>query len=307
MTSAHKWRKAWVAPHGTQPESTYKVCRWVKIAKDDKVRLSPFLQSREPDMKLMEKDVEDEAAEDGDEEEEGDEEEGEDEGEGEGEGEGEDAEGEEGKTPAVEADVAMGTDTPANPEPSSSIGPTPTALASELTPPSSDAPAPVPVPAAIPVGETSTAPVEETSSATSLAPALSEPTTIEAAHTAIPSNAIEMTNTAPNHVDDGNPISSTQEVGIEITKPPSPIPQQEVEAAPTVIGSLGQNEDKMEVDEPDVEKGEAVEEDVGLVMGEMTPPVGEKELEVPVQDGDAVKETEEERGDEIVAESSTQV
>lgn len=210
----------------------------------------------------------------------------------------------------MEVDVGMDTDTPANPEPSS-IGPTPTALVSELTPSSSDAPAPVPAPAAPaahPVEETSTDPVDMTTmTQTPSVPALAGPTTIESTHTAIPSNAIEMTNTAPNHVDDGNPISSTQEVGIEITKPPSPIAQQEVESVPTVIGSLGQNEDKMEVDEPDVEKGQAVEEDVGLVMGEMTPPVGEKELEVPVQDGDAVKETEEAKGDEIVAEPSPQV
>jgi hypothetical protein len=46
----------------------------------------------------------------------------------------------------------------------------------------------------------------------------------------------------------------------------------------------------MEVDSPIIEKGEAVEEDAGLVMGEMTPPVGQKELEKT--ELDAVKETE---------------
>jgi hypothetical protein len=53
---------------------------------------------------------------------------------------------------------------------------------------------------------------------------------------------------------------------------------------------LGQNEDKMDIDEPVVEKGEAPVEDAGLVMGEMTPPVGQKELEMTEQD--QVKEAE---------------
>jgi hypothetical protein len=48
----------------------------------------------------------------------------------------------------------------------------------------------------------------------------------------------------------------------------------------------------MEVDSPIIEKGEAVEEDAGLVMGEMTPPVGQKELELEKTELDAVKETE---------------
>jgi len=48
----------------------------------------------------------------------------------------------------------------------------------------------------------------------------------------------------------------------------------------------------MEVDSPVIAKGEAVEEDAGLVMGEMTPPVGQKELELEKSELDAVKETE---------------
>jgi len=53
IARAHKWRKTWVAPNGTQPESTYKVCRWVKIAKDDKVRLSPFNNLANDEVELM--------------------------------------------------------------------------------------------------------------------------------------------------------------------------------------------------------------------------------------------------------------
>jgi hypothetical protein len=113
-------------------------------------------------------------------------------------------------------------------------------------------------------------------------------------HTAIPSNAIELTNTAPNHVADGS--STAVEGGIEITAPASGPPPvdtaTDVAPAPTIVGSLGQNEEKMEVDEPDLEKGEGVEEDVGLVMGEMAPPEGQKELELEKTEQDQVKETE---------------
>lgn len=60
-TSVHKWRRAWVAPQGLQPESSYKVSflsiplrtatrrpadlqvyKWVRV--DDKVSLDPLLQ-----------------------------------------------------------------------------------------------------------------------------------------------------------------------------------------------------------------------------------------------------------------------
>ena len=69
-------------------------------------------------------------------------------------------------------------------------------------------------------------------------------------------------------------------------------PSASAEPAATVVGSLGQNEEKMEIDSPVIEKGEAVGDDAGLVMGEMTPPVGEKELELEKTELDAVKETE---------------
>jgi hypothetical protein len=103
----------------------------------------------------------------------------------------------------------------------------------------------------------------------------------------IPSNAIELTNTTPNHVADG----STTTGGIELTQSHDQS-SSNAEPTSTVVGSLGQNEEKMEVDSPVIEKGEAVEEDAGLVMGEMTPPVGQKELELEKTELDAVKETE---------------
>lgn len=100
-----------------------------------------------------------------------------------------------------------------------------------------------------------------------------------------------MSNTAPDHAEDGagNLGAGTS---IELSKPEhSPVPPETpVVAAPVEVGSLGQNEDKMDVDEPEVEKGQAPVEDAGLVMGEMKPPADQEELSVA--DQDQAKETE---------------
>jgi len=152
-------------------------------------------------------------------------------------------------------------DTPAGTEQAlgESAAPTPAAPA-----PSSD-PAPESTPPTLPTTSTETPSTEHT----------------------IPSNAIELTNTTPNHVADG----STTTGGIELSQSHDQA-SASAEPAATVIGSLGQNEEKMEIDSPVIAKGEAVEEDAGLVMGEMTPPVGQKELELEKTELDAVKETE---------------
>jgi hypothetical protein len=226
-------------------------------------------------------------------------------------------------TPAVAA-PAPAPETPAEgaATTTTSIGDAPsteTAPPAVTAPAPALAPAPAPVldeaafPAPIAVEPTSTASADESTPApaaptaddptTSPTPIVagdslgtpSAPATIEPPqHTPIPSNAIELSNTGPNHTEDGRADHSA-EAGIEITQPdrspvaasaeaPAPV------AAPTVVGSLGQNEDKMDIDEPVVEKGEAPVEDAGLVMGEMTPPVGQKELEMTEQD--QVKEAE---------------
>jgi len=250
MDRAHKWRKAWVPPTGAQPESSYKICRYVKVAKEVK---------------------------EGEDETNGDDED-EEEGEGEGEGEGEEEEEEEGEdeeegdgkvtaaaTPAVGTPAGAGNEVALD----ESVAPTSTPAA----PTSSD---PAPASASTPAPET-TPPVT--------IPTSDPPATVE--HTAIPSNAIELTNTTPDHVADGS--SATVQGGIEITQP-HPEPTSAPVQAPTIVGSLGQNEEKMEIDEPVIEKGEIVEEDAGLVMGEMTPPVGQKELEITERD--QVKEAE---------------
>lgn len=106
-------------------------------------------------------------------------------------------------------------------------------------------------------------------------------------HTAIPPNAIEMTNTAPRHTEVGHGDLGAETAGIEIThaeKSPLQPEASDVVAAPVEVGSLGQNEDKMDVDGPVVEKGEAPEVDAGLVMGEIKPPAGQEGLSVTDQD-----------------------
>jgi hypothetical protein len=82
-----------------------------------------------------------------------------------------------------------------------------------------------------------------------------------------------MTNTAPNHTEDG--MLHPGEGGMEITQPDkSPV---------NTATTLPQVEEKMDVD-IQVEAPVPVE-DVGLVMGEMEPPVEEKALVVDGQDG----------------------
>jgi hypothetical protein len=217
-------------------------------------------------------DVEDET--NGDEE---DDEEGEGEGEGE-EDEEEDGDDEEGEDKVVATPAA---DTPAGTE--QAIG-------------ESTAPTPATVPTSDPVPE-STPPTLPTSSNDT-------PSTAE--HP-IPSNAIELTNTTPNHVADGSKTTITG--GIELTQSHDQA-LSSAEPAVTAVGSLGQNEEKMEVDSPIIEKGVAVEEDAGLVMGEMTPPVGQKELELEKTELDTVKETEsapvgQQKPDEIKVDEKT--
>jgi len=265
---AHKWRKAWVAPTGSQPEASYKICRYVKVGKDDKVRYPPQLLYH-----ANKQDVEDGT--NGDEEDE-------EEGEGEGEGDGEEEEEEDGDEEEGDEKVVAtpAVDTPAGtePVPGESTAPTPAAPAPSSDPAvESKVPTPIAPPLSDPLPESTppTLPTESTEST--------------AEHTAIPSNAIELTNTAPDHVADGSTTTATG--GIELSQSHDQA-SSSVEPAVTAVGSLGQNEEKMEVDSPVIEKGVAIQEDAGLVMGEMTPPVDQKELELEKRELDTVKETE---------------
>jgi hypothetical protein len=221
--------------------------------------------------------------------------------EGEGEGEAEASSDKPADTNPVSTPAVAESEVPTQPPSDDHVTPPTTILpaqepgTSTITPPTTDVtPAVAPAPAQVPEASTSTDETETTP------PTLPTTTVSEETHphTAIPSNAIELSNTAPNHTEDGGLNHPTEEAGIEITQPEkSPAPLLDSGAASTTVsvpagqvGSLGQDEDKMDIDEPNVEKGETVEEDAGLVMGEMAPPVGEKGLENTEMD--QVKETE---------------
>ena len=211
-------------------------------------------------------------------------EEDEEEGEGEGEGEGDEEEEEDGDEEEGDEKVVAtpAVDTPAGtePVPGESTAPTPVAPAPSSDPAiESTVPTPIAPPTSDPIPESTPPTLPTTSTET--------PSTAE--HITIPSNAIELTNTAPDHVADGSTTTATG--GIELSQSHDQA-SSIVEPAVTAVGSLGQNEEKMEVDSPVIEKGVAIEEDAGLVMGEMTPPVGQKELELEKTELDTVKETE---------------
>jgi len=221
--------------------------------------------------------------------------------EGEGEGEAEGSSDKPADTNPVSTPAVAESEVPTQPPSDDHITPPTTVIpaqepaTSTTTPPTTDVtPAVASAPALVPETTTSTDEAETSPTTLSTTTALEE----THPHTAIPSNAIELSNTAPNHTEDGGLNHPTDQAGIEITQPEkSPAPLLESGAASTTVsvpagqvGSLGQNEDKMDIDEPNVEKGETVEEDAGLVMGEMTPPVGEKGLENTEMD--QVKETE---------------
>ena len=213
-------------------------------------------------------------------------------------------------TPATPAGVPP-TDTPATAEPTAAetteasteaVLPTSDSMSGEVSAPLPAAAEPMPEESAIttePAPASGTAEPAALEAESNMPSAETLPETHE--HTSIPSNAIELTNTAPGHTEVGD--ADLGEAGIEITRPEEPSAQPDAESAaneeetikpvnePPQVGSLGQQEDKMDIDEPEVEKGEAPEEDVGLVMGEMAPPVGQEGLKVT--DQDQVKEAEE--------------
>lgn len=311
VCSVHKWRKVWTAPSGLQPESSYKVCKWVRV--DDKVSPTETSSSHQCLVRLANtgmQDVDDETngidGEDDDEHEDHDEEDGNEDG-------------------ADEADGEAKPTTTSTPGPVDTVPATP-AAAAVAAQPAADAPAVVEETSLAPAESAKSASVEPVASIEVSEPvadtqppgvadaaieveAQAEPTspilaTEEAApappvavheHTAIPSNAIEVSNTAPGHTEVGTGDLGA-EAGIEVTRPTesgaSEVPQTNVEAAPVEVGSLGQNEDKMDVDEPAVEQGEAPVEDAGLVMGELQPPAGQEALGITGEEDAQPKEAE---------------
>ncbi|WVW82260.1 hypothetical protein I302_104266 [Kwoniella bestiolae CBS 10118] len=248
----NKWKKQWVTPIGLAPESSYKICKWVKQKEKAKLTGAIEVDDNTP--------VPDE----------GDEEEGDDQGEGEDqemeeddqEQEGDDDEGEpEGE----EEEEAKGTTT---------VAPTP-------------APAPISDPATsqanagdIPKAEgivEATISKEEVITETEKPSTEAEPTPIAAeekegnhestipTHNPIPSNAIELHPIAPSSTETGLGEIATTE------------PVLELETRPAEDAAIP--EEKMDVEETTEEGGAAVEEDKGLVHGEMDAPTQALEVE----------------------------
>ncbi|WWD17909.1 hypothetical protein CI109_102354 [Kwoniella shandongensis] len=245
----HKWKKQWVSPKGLAPESSYKICKWVKSHEKAKPA-GAISEVGDEETPAPDGDVdvdEEDEGEDGDENMDEDEGEGEEGGEGEAEGEGEEDE----TKPPTETPAPEGRTEP----------PTPLETPdTEVAPPSLE-----PIVSAI--AETT---VEQTP-APAPATTTDEPTH-EAPippHTEIPSNAIEITNTTPFHTEAGKADVGSTEPGIEITT------RHEEDVVPEAVAEPVKQDEKMDVEEeaqpPATET--PIEKDEGLVMGEMEPPV----------------------------------
>ena len=153
----------------------------------------------------------------------------------------------EGETPGVETDTAAATP----------IAETP------LETPDSEAPVP-----AFPHAPTASSglanpPITAT---TESAAASNAPTPNQENHHSLPSNAIELTNTAPGHTEEGQGDLGGTDVGFEVHVP---------EAGAPTSGSPKGGEDM----DMDGSKEPPVESDAGLVHGEMDPPVAELAVE----------------------------
>ncbi|WVR05852.1 hypothetical protein IAU60_002878 [Kwoniella sp. DSM 27419] len=288
----NRWKRQWVAPTGLAPESSYKICKWVKI--NEKAKLAGAISEIGDDATPApdgdndegdegddnDNDNEDEGMEEDQEEGDGDEGEGEGEGEEEGEGEGEgegEAEGEaeaEGEGNAEKTAGETKTDASAVP-----------------------AEGAVAAAAAVDTADPLETTAEPTVGASVKASAETDGTQDEASHEAvipphqaIPSNAMDITNVAPQATETGLGEVTNAEGGIEIhTRPAEEAVQAVTEEAPVA-------DEAMDVDAAAVAKEEPVqseataapaqaeetplEKDEGLVMGEMEPPAEVAELAV---------------------------
>ncbi|ORY35003.1 hypothetical protein BCR39DRAFT_516018 [Naematelia encephala] len=260
----HKWKKTWVTPTGLQPESSYKVCRWVRVNDKAVIEDDEFIAGPDDEEQGDEGDEDIEEGEEGAngdaEIKEGDEPEDEDKegglgeegevkkgGDEQGKGDkigelGEDGEAKEGeKVDALEAkeqgdgdeketdDTKMEITTPAPPP---AIEETPNAQATETAEEEAEDPEPT---------------------------AVADP---------IPSNAVEMTNTA-GETEVGTGDLGLSGEGVELTEGvAASVPDQAAE-------------ESMQVDEAETV---VPERDEGLVMGEMEAPEKAMEVDAPGQE-----------------------
>ncbi|WWC86209.1 uncharacterized protein L201_001082 [Kwoniella dendrophila CBS 6074] len=301
----NKWKRQWISPTGLAPESSYKICKWVK--QKEKAKLvgaieiddnTPIPEGEENEGEENDEDQEMEE----DDQEQGDEEDGE-EGDGEGEGEGEEPEKTTttaAQTPAPESqtqpttepteiDIPAAVSTEDNTAPSSTNIPT-EAVPNTTEPAATTESAQNTETTVAKAVESTTIPTEElkevaNDSQVTPAETKTEPPVEEnheatiPPHNSIPSNAIEMTAVAPTSTESGLGTIATNEPTIELETRPS-------EDAPLLATG---DEEKMEIEEETVTK-QVEEDDKGLVHGEMDAPT--KALEI--EEADVPKEVEKE-------------
>ncbi|WRT64108.1 uncharacterized protein IL334_001037 [Kwoniella shivajii] len=268
----NKWRKQWVSPTGLAPESSYKICKWVK--QKEKAKLAGAAEGDDntpaPEGEENEGDENDEGEDqEMDEDNQGDEE-GEAEGEeGEGEGDGEavpTATGVAAQTPvpgmiSTETDIPTATSTSV-PQPSEPIvgesGPEPVTAKVTETSPTAE--------------QISSEPraTEEIERAPGSQPQESHEAPIPP-HNPIPSNAIEITSVAPTSTETGLGTIGMSDTSVQL----------ETRHAEDTA------DEKMDVEEP----VQMEEKDKGLVHGEMEAPTEALEM----TEVDETKEVEKEQ------------
>ncbi|WVQ97238.1 hypothetical protein IAU59_004348 [Kwoniella sp. CBS 9459] len=290
----NKWKRQWVSPTGLAPESSYKICKWVKIKQKAKLAGAVSEAGDGDDVTPAPDgdDADEGDGEDMDEDDQGDE--GDD-----NEGDEDEEDGEEGKatedqTPAPSAAAAAASaDSGANPVSTD----TPALETKEASSPKA---AP---PSANPLGQTDEPTLPEGSSAAPPVPSTEEGTVEETTkdegkeesheapvppHHEIPSNAIEVSNVGPQSTESGLATVGTTEEGVEIEMRPAeeavhaqPVQEDEqmdIDAAPAVEPELAVAAEGAEL--PAARAATPVEKDEGLVMGEMELPTDKAELKV---------------------------
>ncbi|OCF42493.1 hypothetical protein I317_03738 [Kwoniella heveanensis CBS 569] len=310
-TPVNKWKRQWVSPTGLAPESSYKICKWVKIK--EKAKLAGAVSDAGDGDDVT-------PAPDGDEADEGegdgedmDEDDQSDEGD-ENEGDDDDGDGDEGK--------ATEDQTPA-PAPATAVAPATSAHPPDV-PPFSSTPA-----AGLKTGSSETPAVASEDPSTSVVTTEGEtsalPTTAidagqtggvvpeEESHEApvpphheIPSNAIEVSNVAPQSTESGLATVGTKEEGVEMEMRPAeedvhhqPVQEdekmdvddasamQEQTVPPAPVPEAAAGVPNTGVQEAIVESGQVgtpLEKDDGLIMGEMELPSDKAELKVDGED-----------------------
>ncbi|WVF70888.1 hypothetical protein IAT40_005683 [Kwoniella sp. CBS 6097] len=275
-TPVNKWKRQWVSPTGLAPESSYKICKWVKIKEKAKLAgavseagdgddVTPAPDGDEADEGDGEDMDEDEQGDEGDE----------------NEGDEDEEDGEEGKatedqTPAPATTAAAAAASPVTaPNPPSTDSPATEGIAAhpsvESTVQSSQPTAPKRDSTAPAVQSTEVEKVEDPAKEEGKEESHEAPVP---PHHEIPSNAIEITNVGPQSTESGLATVGTTEEGVEIEMRPA---EEDVHPQPA------QEDEQMDVDEaPATEK--VVEEDEGLVMGEMELPADKAELKVDGSD-----------------------